>query len=162
MDSGGFSWILTDSDLSTRDKVWALRDLDPDITASEISRLIGRSRERIRQILTKLDLETAVTWRLGRSRFPRNNCLVCGKETASRLSKTCSRDCWNQIYGAKMWHFVCPNCGELNSMRESLRRVYKGRGHLNAFCGRKCFHQFKLGKSFTYLRKFSNLYEESL
>ena len=41
---------------TSRDQVAALRRQDPNMTATEISRRIGRSRERIRQILVALGL----------------------------------------------------------------------------------------------------------
>ena len=41
---------------STRDQVAALRRQDPNMTATEIGRRIGRSRERVRQLLVALGL----------------------------------------------------------------------------------------------------------
>ena len=161
MDSGQFSWILGDSSLSMKDKVWILREIDSELPAIEISRLVDRSRERIRQILTGLGLETDVVRKLGHKRIVRTRCLVCGKDTGSRVAKCCSRECWREIYGAETWSFYCPNCGNFKTIRESARRIFKSRGHNNIYCSRPCFYEFRIGWTHTDVAIFRKLWRES-
>ena len=160
--SPDFTWITDRSDVSNREKVRILRDFDPDLGGSELARILGLTRERIRQLLKGLDLETDVRKRLIDQAYRLISCCACGKlyRPSTKDQKYCSRACW--IAQTRSWIGSCLYCDKRVVMRESWRRVSIGRGHSNVFCGRVCYSLWRTGKTRSELKSYSNLLKDSL
>ena len=67
-------------------KVIALKIYNPEIKAIEIAKLVGVSRERVRQILIKYDMPTKV------SKMHRP-CVRCGEDVKHYVNLFCSSEC---------------------------------------------------------------------
>jgi len=121
-----------------------LRRKDPPLSVAEIARIVGRSRERIRQILTESGLSTA------RVPDPRRRCRVCGRRKSYPLKRGFCISC----FPSSRWiTFSCPVCGKSFSRRfVHIRYQISKRGYNNFFCSRTCFGKW-LGSSFGVHRK---------
>ena len=117
-----------------RANIIALRDKDPEISASEMSRILGRSRERIRQLLIVLDLPTNT--RLGKEARLCKQChseIVIGKKSKKMF---CSRECFSNSLRTLI---PCSRCGELLIKRIAHLEYYINKGYRHFFCNRECF-----------------------
>ena len=72
-----------------------------------IGKILGISRERVRQIRKKLGLPV-----LPPTRKPRNNCLVCGVPTRGPARKYCSLKCMGIAHSYAKTRYRCPICNE--------------------------------------------------
>lgn len=68
----------------------AYRRDNPDMTLIEIGELVGVSKERVRQILSKANVETRSTNRIPK---PLPNCRRCGEIVPTRNRIYCSNEC---------------------------------------------------------------------
>ena len=127
------------SEPSTRDKVLILREKDPNITAVEMSKIIGVTRERIRQILSKAGLEIDVRPRLMDEKTKDHKCKYCGTRLWDLKRQFCSQECFFADSRGNWLEFPCCNCGKTVSIRESMQRVRVSRGSKRVFCSRDCF-----------------------
>ena len=121
----------------TSQQIINLRAKDPSIIASDMARIIGRSRERIRQLLVQLQMETDV--RYTKWKF----CIQCD----SRVSQgaTICQKCITQ----NGWVIViCQTCNIFIKRRTSyVKRTYTSHRYKgNIFCTQKCFKVFIKGK----------------
>lgn len=116
----------------TTKQVLEIRNLFPDATASEISRLLNVSRERVRQILKAYHFCTKMPPKLYK-------CNQCGKETRRKLF--CSRECLRAYYAVT---YVCSYCGKLvtqgsYNVRTRMLRSTTGLMFCNRICRGKWF-----------------------
>lgn len=107
-------------------QVIALRDDDPSMTQSAMARVIGCSREAVRIVLNKLDLEL-VPW--VPDTMPR--CAVCGIRLRMRELTYCSRACHQAHCRQKnpRINALCPVCQTWFTHRKYDKGVY---------CSHKC------------------------
>ena len=116
-----------------RAAIVSLREEDPYITASEMSRKLGRSRERIRQLLVILELPTKVV-------YPIRFCEQCGGLIGSKngtRKNFCSMQCYSDSCNTLL---TCDNCGDLFKRRIAQIEYYTYvRGYEHYFCDRRCF-----------------------
>ena len=159
-----YTWLSERSDLDNRDKVRILRSLDQNLMAAEISRILGLSRERIRQLLKKLDLETDVRMGRGYTKDPLgfHTCMTCKEayKPTTRNQKYCSRECYQRT--TLWWIGQCEYCSKEVRIRESLRQILIKRGHSNAFCGRPCYSNWRRGKTIPEAQSYQGLLKDSL
>ena len=116
--------------MTTEERVVALKLENPNMRASEIHRIVGVERERVRQILVKNNLPTKVD-------TVKPTCEDCGTEV-SYGSKRC-RDC----FLSKSWATSeCAKCG--NEIKYSVShdkyRMKTGRYSGDRYCKRECFY----------------------
>ena len=104
---------------------------DPDMRVSEISRKVGLSRERVRQILKERGLSTTLSKNV-------TYCSDCGKEL-NRGAARCSSCIKKGAYITINCHF----CGKEKDIPSSIYKYrnkdekrYKG----NFYCDRTCFY----------------------
>jgi len=111
--------------------VCELRRKDPPLSVADIARIVGRSRERVRQILTEGGFSTA------RVLDPRRRCQVCGKRKMYPLKRGFCISC----SPSPRWvTFSCPVCGKSFSRRfVHIKYQISKRGYNNFFCSRTCF-----------------------
>ena len=115
-----------------REEIVALRKEDPKITAAEMARRLGRSRERIRQLLVKLDLPTRISG-------PVKLCQYCNGPVKSnnKAKLFCSAECYSDSRNTLV---ICHNCGVPFKRRIKLIDYYVHvRNYERFFCDRKCF-----------------------
>lgn len=108
-----------------------LRKLRPCLPAAEIARQVGISRERVRQILSKLGLPTDT--RVSRL------CIVCSKRLNGKANyKYCSKDCQYQDS-----HILvrCDNCGNLKQVGKS-HIITQTKRYQHFFCSKYCRSQW--------------------
>ncbi len=124
-------------DMLVRDSTNRILQVNPTLTYAEIGRLLGVSRERIRQIA-------------GQHRRTPKACKVCGRkiqvrhsgvtQTAYRL-RYCA-DCWSQAMQkrreAHLVQCACEVCGKTFSRTEGTVRRMERRGHRVRWCSRRC------------------------
>ena len=118
----------------TRESVIHLRKKDPTITASEMSRVIGKSRERVRQILLEEGLPTTVERAILTKVCPQCGCeWVVGNRKKALF---CSLQCYSD---SRKVSIVCDNCGSFFKRSRALHEwCLKVRKYEHAFCNRKC------------------------
>ena len=117
--------------MTTKDKVKELRAENRRIKGAKIARLLGISRERVRQILVELGEPTAIY-------KGRGCCKVCGKLLW-----------WDNITGLCWEHFnlkkraqstlllSCPGCKKLFLLRKSIVKARLKRNKM-IFCSHSC------------------------
>ena len=120
-----------------RDSANRMLEVNPSLTYAEIGRLLGVSRERIRQVAGK------------RRRYSRV-CKVCGQhiqirregvtQTAYRL-RYCA-ECWTTAKQRRSRtnriDFACEVCGKAFWRTEGIVKRMKKRGHKIRWCSRQC------------------------
>jgi hypothetical protein len=125
------------SDTLVRDSTNRILKVNPELTYAEIARLLGVSRERIRQVAGT------------RRRVPRS-CKVCGRkirvrhdgvtQTAYELSY-CA-DCWTHArqrqLESRRIQYTCEVCGRTFSRTAGIVRRMDKRGHRIRWCSRRC------------------------
>jgi len=120
----------------------ALRNEKPCISAAEIARRVGVSRERVRQLLRRLGLTTDMRIR------PKRRCLSCGNPIPRDHRAFCSRACQVNYYQITLY---CNFCGKEFKRKVKdillypvkLQYGYKGR----VFCSRSCLGRW-FGKNY--------------
>ena len=93
---------------------------------AELGRILGVSRERVHEIVKRLDLCHLVKpkqWSF--------YCLDCGKPIYGGATRC--RPCWRKIYGAKWVTLSCEFCGKQFERKES-----EARRHIWHFCSTSC------------------------
>jgi len=118
-----------------KSKVWQLRRENPRMKGVEIARIVGVSRERVRQFLGNQNACVPVI----------KLCPLCGRKTPTNHQKYCSRECWMK---SKRVTLTCDVCGENFTLRGSeYRASLRVRKLKMRFCSRKCNGHW-LGKNF--------------
>ena len=127
--------------LTSIELVRNFREVYPTSTATEISKVAGLSRERIRQLLNKLELPTNFR--------QKHSCSSCTK-MIPMLKTYCSRKC---VYDA---YHVTLSCGYCKQNFDLARAEYNERFSRSKYkvfyCSRPCrykmsyFHQLNVGK----------------
>ena len=128
---------------AVRLKVIKLRKAMPDITASEIGRWLGVSRQRVSWILKKEGLPTKTPKRGARQKYI---CNYCGNPTPynpknGQYNKVfCCRECMKEYYTALV---ECDHCHNLfpiqySELKRRVRRHARQNTNLVLFCDRKC------------------------
>ena len=113
-------------------KVVQLREKYPDMRASEIGKIVGLTRERVRQILKSQGLSTTV------EKPKPNNCDLCGEPVSgdtSRHMKCIQEEAWVIV--------PCATCGADRKVRSSTHKYRQQNGtHYTGkyYCNRKCFY----------------------
>ncbi len=125
---------ITRKGQATRDAIVALREENPCMKATDMAIRLGVSRERIRQLLVKLDLQTSF---IATIRY----CEQCEGPIPSnpRRSKYCSRKCYSD---SRHSMYVCDDCGKLFRRRISLVITHEARGYQYKFCDRRCLGSY--------------------
>lgn len=110
-----------------------MRKMHPDYTLQQIGEQFGISRERVRQILNLLGIETKSSDRLLIGKF----CERCGTATISK-KKTYCKQCQYELHHVPL---ICDNCGTLFWRLASGVLKYSGRenNYNHSFCNRSCF-----------------------
>ena len=116
--------------VSNVERVRLMREDDPLCSGASIAKEIGLSRERVRQILSKLEMPTRF--------YPETKeCPQCHTPFEVRRNrKFCSRPCSNKAkIRTELVETKCGSCGEKIS-----RRPYRIRSD-NTYCSKECQHQ---------------------
>jgi len=120
-----------------RDTTIKMLEVNPSLSYAEIGRLLGVSRERIRQVAGK------------GKRHPKG-CKVCGKRlrvgqngvTQTAYQQRLCSDCWKsqkeKRKKARQVVFNCEVCGEPFTRDISVVRRQWNRGQQVRWCGRQC------------------------
>ena len=118
-----------------------MRAENPDIPAIDISRRLGITRERVRQILKVEGLVTRVP-----TLRRKYSCVKCGTEfikTINSSYKHCE-PCLKKFHEGrkgKIIEFECQNCGKL---RKQMHSQYKTANR--HFCSLECVSSYRLGR----------------
>jgi len=114
----------------TTERVRAMREENPKALAINIAKEIGVSRERVRQILVRLDLPTRIPVE------PLNWCCFCVKPIREgRLY--CNRICHKRAHRVQL---VCRACGVPFFVRLAAYRVRSERSKVvGLWCSRVCW-----------------------
>ena len=121
--------------------VIAIRTENPDISAAEISRRLGITRERVRQILKREGLVTRVP--TIRRKY---GCIKCGIEfikTPNSSYKHCE-SCLEDFHSSRqnsVVEFSCLRCGNL---RQQARSQYMTANR--HFCSLACVREYRIGR----------------
>ena len=133
-----------------RDSAHRILQVNPSLTYAEIARLLGVSRERIRQVAG------------GRRRKPKF-CKVCGKRIRLRHNSITEKaynlrycaDCWADAKEnrrkSRLVAFTCETCGETFSRKAGEVAGQLRKGLRVRWCSRQC-HGRWLGNSYGYNR----------
>ena len=113
--------------ITTKDQVTAFHSLYPESTATDISKVLGVSKERVRQLLIKLDLSTNF-----RKLHP--PCLNCGTILVREQKKYCSRTCQHQ---ANQIMLTCDHCQEIYFLARSEYNIRSFRNKY-FYCSNTC------------------------
>lgn len=118
-----------DNNMKSRNAVLAFRQQNPIMKAVDIARGVGISRERVRQILNKYNLPTAIY------KVP-YICQDCGKilRNGNQNRKWC-KECRTNHLKVEL---VCETCGK-SFLREGwLYRKSQRRGYKHIWCSKQC------------------------
>ena len=116
--------------LPKRALVIELRKQDSRLTLQQIGVMVGVTRERVRQLLSKAGLQTKAC-RPRRQRF----CEVCNSLCPGRRKVYCSDECWHRAH----WVWVeCSACKRLKEVRKSYILRHAKRGYEHFFCSKRC------------------------
>jgi len=116
---------------SKRLEIIHLRENFPELTLREIGEKVDLTRERVRQILINVNLNTKS---LARITTPLTLCATCNKTLNNRRLKFCSQECQ---YPNGQTTFQCETCGTSKTVMTS---IYKARIQRNStiHCSRTC------------------------
>ncbi|MEK6878660.1 MAG: sigma factor-like helix-turn-helix DNA-binding protein, partial [Nanoarchaeota archaeon] len=124
---------------TTRTKVARYRIKHSDWTLQQIGTKCGVSRERIRQILKKMGLQTRS------DHFIKiKKCVGCDNIVTSRDRIYCSNDCYTNNHSILVFCSTCQKVKRIRKAdynRNNNQRRYTGR----FFCDRNCFYISKRG-----------------
>ncbi len=109
-------------------EIIALRNENPTMSAAEIARQLGISRERVRQILKKNELTTDV-----RIFQEPNHCVYC-KIVIKNNKKYCSKECRHLNY---LITYTCDYCGAQKTVKKSQYTASR-RKSIHQFCSHTC------------------------
>jgi hypothetical protein len=111
---------------ATRDSLVQIVDAEPrKYSQAELGRILGVSRQRVHDIVNRLDLGHLVKpkqWSF--------YCVDCGKPISGR--RRC-RSCWRKLYGAERVTLSCDFCGKQFERKES-----EAKRHILHFCSASC------------------------
>jgi hypothetical protein len=116
--------------MTNKQKVKEMRDKEPTRSASSMAREIGRTRERVKQILDELGLATNF-------RSPMRFCVneTCEKEVPkTSKAQTCSPECF---YAHRRETFNCFYCGKAKTLLKSRLAVQREK-YTNLYCTKSC------------------------
>jgi NADH pyrophosphatase NudC (nudix superfamily) len=133
------------SAITNVDRVRQIREADPLRAGASIAKELGLSRERVRQILSKLEMPTRF--------YPEmKECSQCHTIFEVRRNrKFCSRDCANK--SKVRTEVVEANCGGCGAVL--YRRPYRIRSKSgNVYCNKECQHKAFAAKA--EARKWKN------
>lgn len=111
---------------TSRERIKTLRNKFPDISATEMAKLLSISRIRVREILQSEGLALKI-------KNPPTKCHVCGK-IIKRQRKYCSVECRSKV---SQLVFYCAYCGNPKLIGISQYRTKKKKS-TNLFCSLSC------------------------
>ena len=122
-----------------RKRVLEIRANDPMSTQSGMSKEIGCSRERVRQILVAENLSL-----VPKRDKPKPACKRCEEPVARKSnSKCCSRQCFKKDIAKLSWLTLeCRTCGKKFQVRSSIYQYRAARGNPPRFCNRVCLGEY--------------------
>ena len=122
--------MIREATVPCRQEVIALRTANPQMTCTEISPLVGVSRQRVDQILREEGLPTVAI------RPPMPSCRLCGNPVPKRVLTYCSTACRSADRRVEL---VCSCCGKVFSLckGEYVARLRKRISSL-WFCSNEC------------------------
>jgi len=125
------------SDTLVRDSTTRILQINPTLSYAEIGRLLGVSRERIRQVA-------------GVRRRKPGSCRVCGRTIRVRRNGV-TQTAYRMRYCAECWararqrrresrriQYTCEVCGKTFSRTPGTVRRMERRGHKIRWCSRQC------------------------
>ena len=118
-------------------QVLHLRTNDPTISASDMARAVGVSREWVRQTLVTLGLSTR------KPPLPVRLCPVCQTVIPRKINKFCSTECMS---ASRRVTLTCLNCKQEFQRRRRLHLRNLEKGYKYIWCSRQCQGQW-LGKN---------------
>lgn len=127
------------------------RQSNPNMTLVEIGDLVGVSKERVRQILAKANIETRSTNRIPKS-LP--NCKNCGKPVPSRGRLYCSNECQHPNGKTKI---NCHYCDKEIILRSAEYRTRIQRARY-IHCSKECLAESQRGRTKNNYR--NEIYQE--
>jgi len=111
---------------AARDSLVQIVNAEPrKYSQAELGRILGISRQRVHDLIKRLDLSHLV-----RARQWSFYCIDCGKPIHGRGR---CRPCWRKLYGAEMVTLICDFCGKQFERKESETRRHKCH-----FCSTSC------------------------
>ena len=113
--------------ITTKTQIMGFRLLFPEATATDISKVLGISKERVRQLLIKLELPTNF-----RKAHP--PCLNCGGILVRMQKKYCSKTCQRQ---ATQIMLTCDHCPEIYFLTRSEYKIRCSRNKY-FYCSNAC------------------------
>ena len=120
--------------LPQHEKIIDLRQKNPKMTLADIGRIVGLSRERVRQILVRHGLST-------KAFRPKPFCPLCGKPSLRALKTSCL-----ECKAKRKWVYLpCDHCGRAVKKSRLLReRQMKDPRYTNkrTFCNKACMGQW--------------------
>lgn len=125
-------------------KIIRFKKKNPCLSGATIARKFGKSRERIRQILTKARVKVeSLKITLG------HICPQC-KGPKTYQQRVC-RQCLEKEREDRRVQVACTNCGKLNTKTIAHLLWYIKRGYQHFFCNRKCLGQW-LGLNYGFAK----------
>ncbi len=120
-----------------RDSTNRILEVNPTLTYAEIGRLLGVSRERIRQVADRRRRTVRECKACGRTIRVRNNGVT---QTAYQLGYCAN--CWALARQRRLEshrvRFTCEVCGKAFFRAPGIVRRMKARGHRIRWCSRQC------------------------
>lgn len=113
-----------------REQIKSLRLQHPEFTLSRIGSQVGKTRERVRQVLVEEGLPT----RAVRSKRPKRYCLNCGNQLHHGNGKFCSHSCYSSYYRITL---RCDFCG-MQFTRAKGRVPIGRKRNKHTFCSKTC------------------------
>jgi hypothetical protein len=129
------------TEVTTADKVKYIKDTFPGFTCTRIAKELGVSRERVRQILKKLDYPTVVS-----SKIYLSTCKICPNTILTRSGQKaksfCSPECRDDAYVIK--GLECFYCHTIFSLKRSKYNAHIKKGYKNLFCSHPCIMKYNI------------------
>jgi len=116
-----------------------LRKANPCLTLDKVGRLTGVTRERVRQILRGVGMETKAP----RPKQQRYTCMMCGAVTINR--RFCSRECLSKDAWVEV---ACDECGRLKRIGKSAL-IARTKWNKHFYCSRVCAGKV-IGRTFGF------------
>lgn len=115
----------------TREQIKSLRLERPEFTLTKIGSHVGKSRERVRQVLKEEGLPTSAV----RPNRTECYCLNCGKARPCGNEKFCSRACFQDYHRITL---RCEVCGKEFKRTKGQARIDKATKN-HTFCSKTCY-----------------------
>ncbi|MFQ5787241.1 MAG: sigma factor-like helix-turn-helix DNA-binding protein [Thermodesulfobacteriota bacterium] len=123
--------------MNVTDRVIELRLNNEEWPLSRIGKEVGRSRERVRQILKQQQLPT-------KAHILSNNlCPLCNHKKLDKHQEFCSRCNWLRIRD----YVYCSYCGH-----KFMRKISEIKRNANQFCSREHYYNYRRGRSRNMLK----------